>query len=72
MAGEIQAAGLDVIEKEPITPDNPLGTITDSNMLIITPHLAWASVEARTRCVHGVYDNIKAFMNGVDIHVVNP
>ena len=72
MAGEIQAAGLDVIEKEPITPDNPLGTITDSNLLIITPHLAWASVEARTRCVHGVYDNIKAFMNGVDIHVVNP
>lgn len=70
-AGEIMAAGLDVIEKEPITPDNPLGKIMDSNRLIITPHLAWASVEARTRCVEGVYENIKAFQNGVDRNVVN-
>ena len=31
----------------------------DSEKLIITPHLAWASVEARTRCVQGVYENIK-------------
>lgn len=72
MAGEIQAAGLDVLEKEPITPDNPLGRIADSNKLIITPHLAWASVESRTRCVQGVYENIRTFMQGIDRNVVNP
>ncbi len=71
-AGEIQAAGLDVIEKEPLELSNPLSSIKDSNQLIITPHLAWASVEARTRCVEGVYQNIKAFMRGEDRNIVNP
>ncbi len=71
-AGEIQAAGLDVIEKEPITAENPLSRIMDSNKLIITPHLAWASVEARTRCVEGVYENIRTFQQGVARNVVNP
>lgn len=70
--GTIMAAGLDVLEKEPIREDNPLGKITDSTKLIITPHLAWASVEARTRCVEGVYQNIEAFLKGSPIHVVNP
>lgn len=68
----IQAAGLDVLEKEPIAKDNPLGQFMDSNRLIITPHLAWASVEARVRCVEGVYKNIEAFLNGSPINVVNP
>ncbi|MBE5884570.1 MAG: D-2-hydroxyacid dehydrogenase [Lachnospiraceae bacterium] len=72
VAGEIQAAGLDVIEKEPLEITNPLSKLQDSNQLIITPHLAWASVEARTRCVEGVYENIKAFMRGEDRNVVNP
>lgn len=72
VAGEIQAAGLDVLEKEPLEPSNPLSKLKDSNQLIITPHLAWASVEARTRCVEGVYLNIKAFMNGENRNVVNP
>ncbi len=70
--GEIQAAGLDVLEKEPLQVSNPLSKIKDSSKLIITPHLAWASVEARTRCVEGVYLNIKAFLNGEDRNVVNP
>jgi len=72
VAGEIQAAGLDVIEKEPITTENPLSKLQDSNQLIITPHLAWASVEARTRCVEGVYLNIQAFLRGENRNVVNP
>ncbi len=70
--GEIQAAGLDVIEKEPLELSNPLSRLKDSNRLIITPHLAWASVEARTRCVEGVYLNIQAFLEGRDRNVVNP
>lgn len=68
---EIQAAGLDVLEKEPLELSNPLSKIKDSNQLIVTPHLAWASVEARTRCVEGVYLNIKAFLNGENRNVVN-
>lgn len=71
-AGKIMAAGLDVVEKEPIEPTNPLTDILDSNRLIITPHLGWASVEARTRCVEGVCKNIEAFMRGEDRNIVNP
>lgn len=70
--GTIMAAGLDVLEKEPITLDNPLGKLQDSNKIIITPHLAWASVEARMRCVEGVYKNIESFMQGVPRNIVNP
>ncbi|MBR1849705.1 MAG: hydroxyacid dehydrogenase [Lachnospiraceae bacterium] len=62
--GEIAAAGLDVLEHEPISKDNLLGQIQDSNKLIITPHLAWASVEARQRCVDQVYENIQNFLKG--------
>lgn len=64
---EIAGAGLDVLIKEPIASDNPLGNIMDSGKLIITPHLAWASVEARMRCVSMNYDNIKAFLNGEEL-----
>lgn len=70
-AGEIKAAGLDVMEKEPLQLSNPLSKIKDSNKLIITPHLAWGSVEARTRCVIGAYDNMKAFIEGYPTNVVN-
>lgn len=64
VSGTIAAAGLDVLEREPITGDNPLGQIQDSNKLIITPHMAWASTEARMRLVKEVYENIQAFING--------
>lgn len=69
--GDITAAGLDVIEKEPLETSNPLSKLQDSNQIIITPHLAWASVEARTRCVQEVYKNIEAFRDGKDRNVVN-
>ncbi len=68
---QIMAAGLDVIREEPLRESNPLSKFKDSNRLIITPHLAWGSVEARERCVRGVYENIKAFQAGTPIHVVN-
>ena len=64
VTGSIAGAGLDVLSKEPIVAENPLSKIQDSSRLIITPHLAWASVEARERCVSMTYDNIKAFING--------
>ena len=68
---KLAGAGLDVLLKEPIAEDNPLKEITDSGRLIITPHLAWASVEARTRCVSMTYDNIEAFMNGQTLNRVD-
>ena len=71
VAGEIMAAGLDVIEKEPLELSNPLSQLKDSNQIIITPHLAWASVEARTRCVSETAENIKAFMRGENRNIVN-
>ena len=62
--GDIAAAGLDVFEEEPISVAHPLYQIKDSNKLIITPHMAWASTEARTRVVEEVYKNIDAFLKG--------
>ena len=70
-AGEIAAAGLDVLEKEPLEASNPLSLLKDSNRIIITPHLAWASVEARNRCVSETAENIKAFMRGENRNIVN-
>lgn len=46
--GEIAAAGLDVLREEPMSKDNPLQRIQDSSKLVITPHIAWASVEAKS------------------------
>lgn len=69
--GQIAAAGLDVLEKEPISRDNPLNEIKDSTKLIITPHMAWASTEARERLVDEVVKNIQAFLDGEDRNVVN-
>ena len=62
--GIIAGAGLDVLSREPMSADNPLHRIKDSRRLIITPHMAWASAEARQRCVDEIYLNIKAFLQG--------
>ena len=59
--GQIAAAGLDVLSVEPMVHQNPLRTIKDSNRLIITPHIAWASVEARTRLMRIISEQIKEF-----------
>ncbi len=55
----IAGAGLDVLEKEPMSADNPLFSIKDSRKLLITPHIAWATTEARTRLMKNVYKNIE-------------
>lgn len=57
----IAAAGLDVLCVEPMSEDNPLREIKDSNRLIITPHIAWASVEARTRLMKTIEEQIKEY-----------
>lgn len=61
---QIAGAGLDVLSKEPIDMHNPLYEVKDSNKLLITPHIGWASVEARKRVVDEVIKNIQAFKAG--------
>ena len=65
--GEIAAAGLDVLRQEPMASDNPLGRIKDSTKLIITPHIAWASIEARTRLMKIIWGQIREFFMNVNI-----
>ena len=60
--GLIAAAGLDVLSVEPMSAENPLRQIKDSEKLIITPHIAWASVEARTRLMEIICNQIKEYM----------
>lgn len=59
--GRIAAAGLDVLCKEPMMEGHPFLELQDSNRLIITPHIAWASKEARQRVLDMVCDHIRAF-----------
>ncbi len=62
--GEIRAAGLDVFVPEPMRPDDPLLLVQDTGKLQMTPHMAWASTEARVRCVEETCRNIEAYLRG--------
>lgn len=62
--GSIAGAGLDVLSAEPMKAENPLLEIQDSTKLIVTPHIAWATVEARRRLMDEVYLNVEAFLRG--------
>ncbi|EKY26296.1 D-2-hydroxyacid dehydrogenase [Clostridium celatum] len=61
---EIRGAALDVFEIEPIKEDNELLNIKNKDRLILSPHIAWASVESRDRLFKEVVENIKAFYRG--------
>ncbi len=67
-SGRIAGAGLDVLAVEPATVDNPL---PKAKNCFITPHIAWATKESRTRLMHTASENIKAFLNGSPQNVVN-
>ena len=68
-AGKLAAAGLDVVYTEPIRADNPLLTAPNC---IITTHMSWGAKEARQRIMDCTADNIRAYLDGEPIHVVNP
>lgn len=67
-AGEIYAAGVDVVSKEPMAADNPL---LKAKNCFITPHIAWAPVETRERLMGIAVDNFAAFIHGTEKNVVN-
>ncbi len=67
-AGEIYAASVDVMSQEPPQADNPLLTARNCHF---TPHIAWASKEARVRLMDIAVDNVKKFMAGQPVNVVN-
>ena len=67
-SGKVSAAAADVVSSEPMKEDNPL--LTAPNM-IITPHIAWASVEARERLIQTVAENVKAYLLGEAVNVVS-
>ncbi|HAH24585.1 MAG TPA: glycerate dehydrogenase [Prolixibacteraceae bacterium] len=66
-AGTIAATGLDVLSTEPPQPDNPLLT---ANNCYITPHIAWATLEARHRLMNITVENLKCFISGKAQNVV--
>lgn len=67
-SGKVYAAGLDVAATEPILPDNPLLSAPNC---IITPHISWASVESRQRLMDAAVNNLRQFLNGTPVNVVN-
>lgn len=67
-SGTIAAAYLDVLEKEPMSPDTPL---KNAKNCVITPHTAWAALETRKRLVDIVCSNIRAWLSGAPENKVN-
>ncbi len=67
-SGKIAGAALDVMTIEPPKADNPL---LHAKNCIITPHMAWASLEARVRLLHATEDNVRAFLQNAPINKVN-
>lgn len=67
-SGRVLAAGLDVVSTEPIRPDNPL---LKAKNCLITPHISWAPKEARQRILDTTCENLRAFLAGAPVNVVN-
>ena len=68
-SGRVAGAGLDVLSSEPPSMANPLMSAPNC---IVTPHIAWATKEARSRLMDIATDNLAAFLNGAPKNVVNP
>ena len=68
LSGKVYAAGADVASVEPLPTDNPLMGLKN---MFYTPHIAWATYEARCRLMDIAAKNIQAFVSGAPINVVN-
>jgi glycerate dehydrogenase len=67
-AGRLAGAAVDVGSREPIRQENPL---LNAQNCLITPHIAWATREARQRLLDATVANVRSFLAGRPIHVVN-
>jgi glycerate dehydrogenase len=67
-SGKLAGAAVDVVSQEPIEPGNPL---LGAKNCLITPHIAWATAEARRRLMDATVANVAAFLAGQPINVVN-
>lgn len=67
-SGKVAAAGLDVVSTEPIHSDNPL---LHAKNCILTPHMSWGAKESRQKIMDCTVENVRAFLAGNAIHVVN-
>lgn len=68
-SGKVYAAGVDVVSTEPIKEDNPL---LQAKNCFITPHISWATRESRQRLMDITIANVKAYIDGSPVNVVNP
>ena len=68
LSGRVGGAAVDVAAREPIPADSPLLTAPN---LIITPHIAWAPREARERLMNTAVENLRAYLAGDPVNVVN-
>ena len=68
LSGKVYAAGADVASVEPLPTDNPLMGLEN---MFYTPHIAWATYEARCRLMDSAAKNIQAFVSGAPVNVVN-
>ena len=66
-SGKIYGAGVDVVSVEPAQPDNPL---LSCDNCVITPHIAWATKEARGRLIDIASENVRSFLDGAPVNVV--
>lgn len=67
-SGKIYGAGVDVLSTEPPKSDNPL---LNCSKCVITPHIAWAGYETRERLIGVVYNNLKSYLDGKPVNVIN-
>ncbi len=68
-SGKVYAAGLDVLGEEPVRADNPL---LHAKNCLITPHISWAPKESRQRLMDIAVENLRQFLKGTPVNVVNP
>ena len=71
LSGHLGGFGCDVYSAEPFPPTHPFAAIADRDNVILTPHMAWGSYEARVRCLGVICDNIRALLSGSRLNRVD-